>query len=152
MQKITPFLWYNGTVAEAVAHYRAIFPAMQVHASSPGPNGKLMTATVEIEGQQLILFDGGPHEHVFNTSFSLFINCETQAEVDRLWAQLSEGGHEDRCGWVQDRFGLSWQVIPTILPKLLGDPDRAKATRAMQAMFTMRKIDIAALEAAAAGA
>ena len=145
MQKITPFLWYNGHVEEAVALYTSIFPNSRVLNASP------MSATVEIEGQQLILFNGGPH-YELSPAASLYVNCETQAEVDRLWARLVDGGAESRCGWLVDRFGLSWQIIPSILPKLLQDPDRAKAKRAIDAMLTMGKIDIAALERAAAGA
>ncbi len=141
MQKITPFLWYNGQVEDAVALYTSVFPTSKVLSSSP------MTATVEIEGQQLIIFNGGPR-YALSPAASLYVNCETQAEVDRLWTQLSEGGSESRCGWLVDRFGLSWQIIPSILPKLLQDPDRAKAKRAMDAMLTMGKIDIAALERA----
>jgi predicted 3-demethylubiquinone-9 3-methyltransferase (glyoxalase superfamily) len=141
MQKITPFLWYNGQVEDAVALYTSVFPTSKVLSSSP------MTATVEIEGQQLIIFNGGPR-YALSPAASLDVNCETQAEVDRLWTQLSEGGSESRCGWLVDRFGLSWQIIPSILPKLLQDPDRAKAKRAMDAMLTMGKIDIAALERA----
>ena len=143
MQKITPFLWYNGHVEEAVALYTSVFPNSRVLSSSP------MSATVEIEGQQLIIFNGGPH-YALSPAASLYVNCETQAEVDRLWAQLVDGGAESRCGWLVDRFGLSWQIIPSILPKLLQDPDGAKAKRAMDAMLTMSKIDIAALERAAA--
>lgn len=144
MQKITPFLWYNGRVEEAVAFYTTVFPKSNVVSASP------MSATVEIEGQQLILFNGGAH-YELTPAASLYVNCDSQEEVDRLWKQLVEGGKESRCGWLVDRFGLSWQIIPSILPKLLQDPDRAKAKRAMDAMLTMGKIDIAKLEAAAAG-
>lgn len=143
MQKITPFLWYNGRVEEAVALYTSVFPNSRVLSASP------MSATVEIEGQPLIIFNGGPH-HALSPAVSLYVNCETQPEVDRLWTQLVDGGAESRCGWLVDRFGLSWQIIPSLLPKLLQDPDRAKAKRVMDAMLTMQKIDIAALEHAAA--
>jgi predicted 3-demethylubiquinone-9 3-methyltransferase (glyoxalase superfamily) len=108
-----------------------------------------MSATLEIEGQQLIIFNGGS-AYTLSPAASLYVNCETQEEVDRLWAKLSEGGSESRCGWLEDRFGLSWQIIPSILPKLLQDPDREKAGKAMNAMLAMAKIDIAALERAAA--
>ena len=141
MPKITPFLWYNGQVEEAVALYTSVFPNTKVLSSSP------MSATVEIEGQQLIIFNGGPH-YALTPAASLYVNCETQEEVDRLWSQLTAGGKESRCGWLVDRFGLSWQIIPSILPTLLQDPDRAKAKRAMDVMLTMGKIDIAALERA----
>ena len=141
--QITPFLWYNGHVEDAVALYTSVFPNSRVLSASP------MSATVEIEGQPLMIFNGGPH-YALSPAVSLYVNCETQAEVDRIWAQLVEGGEESRCGWLVDRFGLSWQIIPSILPRLLQDPDRAKAKRAMDAMLTMQKIDIAALERAAA--
>ena len=150
MHKITPFLWYNGRIQEAVTLYTSVFPKSKVISTSPGPDG-LMSATLEIEGQQLILFNGGPH-YAFTPAASLYVDCRDQEEVDRLWsALLADGGREDRCGWLQDKFGLSWQIIPSILPRLLQDPDRAKADRAMQAMLTMRKIDVAALERAADG-
>jgi predicted 3-demethylubiquinone-9 3-methyltransferase (glyoxalase superfamily) len=150
MHKITPFLWYNGQIKEAVALYTSVFPESKVISTSPGPGGALMSATLEIEGQQLILFNGGP-SHPLTPAASLYVNCESQEEVDRLWAQLVDGGAESRCGWLVDRFGLSWQIIPSVLPKLLQDPDREKAKRAMNAMLGMAKIDIAGLERAAAG-
>ena len=148
MHKITPFLWYNGNIKEAVDLYTSVFPAMKVIGTSPGPGGSLMSATLEIEGQQVILFNGGP-SHPLSPAVSLYVNCESQEEVDRLWAQLVDGGAESRCGWLVDRFGLSWQIIPSVLPKLLGDPDREKAHRAVNAMLGMSKIDIAGLERAA---
>jgi predicted 3-demethylubiquinone-9 3-methyltransferase (glyoxalase superfamily) len=150
MQKITPFLWFNGNIAEALDLYRSVFPKSKVLNSSPGPGGKLMSATFEIEGQQFIGFDGGPGNE-FTPAFSIYVNCESQTEVDELWARLTDGGAESQCGWLVDRFGLSWQIIPSILPRLLGDPDRAKANRALNAMLQMKKIDIATLERAAAG-
>lgn len=149
MQKITPFLWYDGTVEEALNLYRSVFSNSRVVNTSSGPGGRIMSATFELEGQQFIAFDGGPHLK-FTPAVSMYVNCETQAEVDELWEKLSEGGTESECGWLQDRFGLSWQIIPSILPRLLGDPDRAKAGRAMNAMLQMKKIDIATLERAAA--
>ena len=141
--QITPFLWYNGHVEDAVALYTSVFPNSRVLSASP------MSATVEIEGQPLMIFNGGQH-YALSPAISLYVNCESQAEVDRIWAQLVDGGEESRCGWLVDRFGLSWQIIPSLLPKLLQDPDRAKAKRVMDAMLTMQKIDIAALERAAA--
>ena len=141
--QIKPFLWYNGHVEDAVALYTSVFPNSRVLSASP------MSATVEIEGQSLMIFNGGPH-YALSPAISLYVNCESQAEVDRIWAQLVDGGEESRCGWLVDRFGLSWQIIPSLLPKLLQDPDRAKAKRVMDAMLTMQKIDIAALEHAAA--
>ena len=149
MQKITPFLWLNGQIREAVAHYTSIFPNTKVLSTSSGPEGSWMTATIEIEGQQLILF-GGDATYKLSPAASLYVHCETQAEVDRLWARLTDGGSESRCGWLVDRFGLSWQIIPSILPELLGHPDREKAQRALNAMMQMGKLDIAGLERAAA--
>jgi predicted 3-demethylubiquinone-9 3-methyltransferase (glyoxalase superfamily) len=149
MRKITPFLWYDGQIQDVVAHYSSVFPNTKVLTTSPGPGGSLMSATIEIEGQQLILFGGGP-TYKLSPAASLYVHCETQAEVDRLWALLTDGGSESRCGWLVDRFGLSWQIIPSILPQLLQHPDRQKAQRALNAMLGMSKIDIAALERAAA--
>ena len=150
MHKITPFLWYDGNVQEAIDFYRGVFPGTTVVSTIPGPGGAISGATVEIEGQRLILFNGGPH-HKFTPAISLYVDCRTQEEVDRLWSKLLEGGgREDHCGWLQDRFGLSWQIVPAVLPKLLADPDREKAQRALQAMLGMKKIDIGALERAAA--
>ena len=151
MQRITPFLWYDGKVEEAMNLYRSVFTNAKVLATSPGPDGSMMSATIELEGQQLILFNGGPH-YQLTPAVSMYVNCETQAEVDDLWGKLlAGGGQETQCGWLQDRFGLSWQIIPSILPKLLQDKDREKAGRAMKAMLQMKKIDIAGLERAAAG-
>lgn len=150
MQKITPFLWYDGNVAEAMELYRSVFPGSKVLNTTPGPNGSLMSATFELDGQRFIAFNGGPQLKL-TPAVSMYVSCETQAEVDELWAKLTEGGEESRCGWLVDRFGLSWQIIPSILPELLADPDRERAGRAMAAMLEMKKIDIAALERAAAG-
>jgi predicted 3-demethylubiquinone-9 3-methyltransferase (glyoxalase superfamily) len=150
MRKMTPFLWYDGNVAEAMELYRSVFPGSRVLSTIPGPNGSLMSATFELDGQRFIAFNGGPRLKL-TPAVSMYVNCETQAEVDELWQKLTEGGAESQCGWLVDRFGLSWQIIPSILPKLLGDPDREKAGRAMNAMLKMKKIDIAALERAAAG-
>jgi predicted 3-demethylubiquinone-9 3-methyltransferase (glyoxalase superfamily) len=150
MRKMTPFLWYDGNVAEAMELYRSVFPGSRVLSTIPGPNGSLMSATFELDGQRFIAFSGGPGPKL-TPAVSMYVNCETQAEVDELWAKLTDGGEESQCGWLVDRFGLSWQIIPSILPRLLGDPDRDKAGRAMKAMLEMKKIDIAALERAAAG-
>lgn len=149
MNKVTPFFWFDGQVEEAVKHYTSVFPNTKVLSTMPGPGG-LMSATLEIEGQQLIIFNGGPM-YKLSPAVSLYVNCETQEEVDGLWAKLTEGGKTTRCGWLEDRFGLSWQIIPSILPKLLQDPDREKAGRAMQAMLGMVKIDIAELQQAFQG-
>ncbi len=149
MSKMTPFLWYEGNIAEAMDFYRSVFPEAKVVGTMPGPNGTLMGATFELDGQRFIAFAGGPHLKL-TPAVSMYVSCESQAEVDQLWARLTAGGSESQCGWLVDRFGLSWQIIPSILPKLLSDPDRAKAQRAMDAMLGMKKIDIAALERAAA--
>ena len=148
MPKVTPFLWYNGNVEEVVDFYRSVFPNSRVTNQQRAPDGTLMGITFELEGQQLIAFNGGP-DNQLTPAVSLYVNCETQAEVDELWARLTEGGAESYCGWLIDRFGLSWQIIPSALPRLLGDPDPEKAGRAMNAMLQMRKIDIATLERAA---
>ena len=145
MPTITPFLWYDAPLDEPIEYYRSIFQNVRVLAQSP------MTATLEIEGQRLILLNGGP-KYRFNEAFSLFIDCEGQEEVDYYWERLTaDGGEESMCGWLKDRYGLSWQVIPKALGRHFGDPDRAKAERVAQAMFAMRKIDVAALDRAAAG-
>jgi predicted 3-demethylubiquinone-9 3-methyltransferase (glyoxalase superfamily) len=150
MQKITPFLWFDGRIQEALDLYQSVFPNARVLSKQPGPNGELQSATFELEGQQFYAFNGGPALQ-FNPAVSFYVNCETQEEVDRLWTRLLRGGgKESQCGWLQDRFGLSWQIIPSALPRLLNDPDRAKAGRVMNAMLQMQKIDIARLEAAAA--
>ncbi|HEY6564656.1 MAG TPA: VOC family protein [Pirellulaceae bacterium] len=154
-QKITPFLWFNNNAEEAINLYISIFKDAKILEVSrtgdggPAPKGTLMSATFQLEGQRFMALNGGPH-YKFNEAISLFVNCETQEEVDDLWNRLTaNGGASSRCGWLKDRFGLSWQIIPSILGKLLSDKDPAKAGRAMQAMMTMDKIDIAALKRAA---
>ena len=145
MAKITPFLWFDGKVEEAVQYYTSIFKKAQVTSVSP------MSATFEIEGQRLIVFNGGP-QFKFTEAVSLMIHCETQEEVDYYWSRLTaDGGSEQPCGWVKDKFGLSWQVIPDTLGRYLGDRDRVKSQRVLQAMLKMKKIDIGALDAAYAG-
>jgi len=142
---ITPFLWFDAPLDEPVAYYRSIFANVKVHSLSP------MSATFEIEGQRLHALNGGPHFR-FNEAISFFVECADQAEVDHYWSKLTAGGGEEsRCGWLKDRYGLSWQVIPATLVRYLDDPDRAKAERVRQAMLQMKKIDVAALERAAAG-
>jgi predicted 3-demethylubiquinone-9 3-methyltransferase (glyoxalase superfamily) len=151
MQKITPFLWFNDNAEEAMNFYASIFKNSKVGSVSrygeggPGPKGSVMSATFSLEGQEFMALNGGPH-YKFTPAISLYVNCETQAEVDELWEKLSAGGRKDRCGWLQDKFGLSWQIIPSALPRLLGDKDPAKAQRAMQAMLQMDKIDVKKLE------
>ncbi len=134
MQKITPFLWLDGQIEEAAAHYAQIFSDCKIMSLSP------MDARLEINGQKIILFNGGPMYRL-NPSFSLFVDCEDQAEVDYYWEKLLQGGAESQCGWLVDKFGISWQVIPKRLGRLFTDPDRDAANRAMQAMFKMTKID-----------
>jgi predicted 3-demethylubiquinone-9 3-methyltransferase (glyoxalase superfamily) len=151
MQKITTFLWFDGQAEEAMQHYTTIFPNAKI-LSVQRVGGQVLTGTFEIEGQQFIALNGGP-QYKFSEAISLFVRCETQEEVDRLWTQLTaDGGAASRCGWLKDKFGLSWQIIPSALMRLMGDPDPAKAQRVMQAMLGMDKIDIAALERAHAGA
>ena len=147
-QGITPFLWFDGDVEEAMNFYVSVFKdarAESVHRPAPGKPAQ--SATVTLRGQRLHLFNGGPH-YKLTPACSLMVDCETQAEVDELWAKLTAGGAESRCGWLQDRYGLSWQIIPKILVKLLRDKNAAKASAAMQAMLQMGKLDIAGLQRA----
>jgi predicted 3-demethylubiquinone-9 3-methyltransferase (glyoxalase superfamily) len=154
MQKITPFLWFDGNAEEAANYYISIFKNSKMGKISrygdagPGPKGSVMSLTFQIEGQEFFALNGGP-QFKFTPAISFFVNCETQKEVDELWEKLSAGGRTDRCGWLQDKFGVSWQVIPTILGQLLGDKDPQRAKRAMQAMLQMTKIDGNALQQAA---
>ena len=147
MQKITPFLWYDGNAEEAANLYTSIFKDGKIISTMPGPGGKPMGFTLELDGQRFIAFNGGPM-FKFTEAVSMFVNCETQDEIDYYWERLSEGGQKSRCGWLKDKFGLSWQIVPPVLGELLGDADREKAGRAMQAMLQMDKIDIASLKAA----
>ncbi len=149
MQKITPFLWFDGNAEEAVQHYVSIFRNSRVvNVSRQGD--KVFLLTFELEGQRFMALNGGP-QFKFTEAISLFVSCETQAEVDELWAKLGSGGEPQRCGWLKDRFGLSWQVIPTVLMELMQDPDPARAGRVMQAMLQMDRIDIATLRRAHEG-
>ena len=137
MQKITPFLWFDTQAEEAMNFYVSIFK-----------NSKILSANrFELEGQEFMVLNGGPH-FKFTPAISLFVNCETQEEVDELWEKLSEGGEKGKCGWLKDKFGLSWQVIPSVLGKMLHDKDAEKAKRAMQAMMQMSKIEIQGLQQA----
>ena len=153
MQKITPFLWFNDKAEEAVNFYVSIFKNSKVMSVSrfgdagPGPKGSVMSMTFQIEGQDFYALNGGP-VFTFTPAISLFVNCESQPEVDELWEKLSAGGKKDRCGWLKDKYGLSWQIIPTVLGKLLQDKDPEKSKRVMQAMLQMDKIDIKALQQA----
>jgi predicted 3-demethylubiquinone-9 3-methyltransferase (glyoxalase superfamily) len=148
MHKITPFLWFDGNAEAATNFYLSIFKNSKLLSVMPGPGGKAMGTTFEIEGQKFHTLNGGP-QYKFTPAISLFVNCETQEEVDELWNKLTaDGGKPSRCGWLIDKFGLSWQIIPTALPRLLGDKDPVKAGRVMQAMLKMDKIDIKGLQQA----
>lgn len=154
MQKIVPFLWFDDNAEEAMKFYVSIFKDSKIlnttrySDAGPGTPGKLMTGTFQLEGQQFHALNGGP-QFKFTEAISLFVNCETQQEVDDLWAKLTAGGGEEsQCGWLKDKFGLSWQIIPTALGEMLGDKDPEKAKRAMEAMLRMKKIDIEALKEA----
>jgi predicted 3-demethylubiquinone-9 3-methyltransferase (glyoxalase superfamily) len=157
MQKIVPFLWFDGKAEEAMNFYVSIFKNSRVGRvwrygdAGPGPKGSVMSCTFTLDGQEFFALNGGP-QYKFTPAISLFVNCETQAEVDELWNRLSAGGREDQCGWLQDKFGLSWQIIPTVLGKMLGDKDPAKASRVMQAMLKMKNIDVTGLQRAYDGA
>lgn len=154
MQKITPFIMFNDQADAAVNFYVSIFRNSKILSSSrygeggPGPKGSIMSANFVLDGQEFMAFNGGPH-FTFADGISLFVSCETQAEVDELWDKLSAGGEKGKCGWLKDQFGVSWQIIPTALGQLLGEPDPAKSSRALQAMLRMSKIDVAALRQAA---
>ena len=150
MQKITTFLTFDGRVEEAVNLYTSVFKGSKVVSSMKSGDGSMMTATFELAGQTFIALNGGP-SFTFAQGISLFVGCETQPEIDELWEKLSEGGSEGRCGWLKDKFGVSWQIVPPILGALLGDKDRGRSSRAMKAMMGMTKLDIAALTRAADG-
>jgi predicted 3-demethylubiquinone-9 3-methyltransferase (glyoxalase superfamily) len=151
MQKITPFLWFDGKAEEAVNFYTSIFKNSKVERLSrygeAGPKGAVMSVTFELAGQKFMALNGGP-QFSFTPAISFFVNCETQEEVDELWEKLSEGGQKSRCGWLKDKYGVSWQIIPTALGKLMSDPDREKSNRVMKAMLHMDKIDIKRLQQA----
>jgi predicted 3-demethylubiquinone-9 3-methyltransferase (glyoxalase superfamily) len=153
MQKITPFLWFDKNAEEAMNFYVSIFKNSKVISVSRYPDGSrgepgmVMTATFQLDGQEIMALNGGP-DFKFNEAISFFVTCDTQEEVDSYWNQLSAGGEEVQCGWLKDKFGLSWQIVPTALGELLGDPDPVKAQRVMQAMLQMKKIDVAGLRRA----
>ncbi len=152
-QKITPFLWFDDKAEEAMNYYVSIFKNSRVVSvqrfgdAGPGPAGSVMTATFELEGQRFTALNGGP-EFGFTEAISLFVDCETQAEVDELWEKLCAGGQPSQCGWLKDKYGLSWQIIPRVLSELLGGTDPEKAGRAMKAMLQMQKIDVKKLKEA----
>jgi len=155
-QKITPFLWFDDNAEEAANHYVSIFERSKVLKVSrygdagPGPKGSVMTIVFELEGQEFIALNGGPHTK-FNEAISFVVSCETQEELDALWSKLAEGGSEQPCGWLRDRYGMAWQIVPKSMDRLFTDSDPRKSQRVMEAMLKMKKLDIAALEAAYAG-
>jgi predicted 3-demethylubiquinone-9 3-methyltransferase (glyoxalase superfamily) len=154
MTRTVPCLWFDGQAEPAATLYTEIFPNSRIlrvtpyPPGAPGPEGTVMTVNFSLDGQEYVGLNGGPH-FTFSEAISFQIFCADQDEVDHYWNRLSEGGEEDQCGWLKDRFGVSWQVVPTVLDELLGDPDPARARRATQAMLGMRKLDIAALRQAA---
>ena len=158
MQKITPFLWFNDNAEEAVNFYASVFPDAKIGKisrypeDSGGPVGQVMVVEFQLFGQNFRALNAGPH-FKFTPAISFMVNCETQEEIDYYWGKLTEGGKEVDCGWLEDKYGLSWQITPSVLlEKFLIDPDKQKSARAMQAMMTMKKLDIAALQRAYNGA
>jgi len=153
MQKITPFLWFNDQAEEAAQYYASIFKNSKILSvtrygdEGPGPKGSVMTVEFQLEGQNFTALNGGP-EYSFTPAISFYVDCKTQEEVDELWAKLTAGGAEVQCGWLVDKFGVSWQIVPAVLIELLQDKDAAKAGRVMRAMLQMKKIDIQALKKA----
>jgi predicted 3-demethylubiquinone-9 3-methyltransferase (glyoxalase superfamily) len=148
MKKVTTFLWFNDRAEEAARFYVSLFKGAELVATMPGPGGSAMSATFRVDGQEFICFNGGPH-YTLTPAVSLFIDCEDQREVDALWGKLlAGGGLPNQCGWLTDKFGLCWQVIPRKLMEVLSSPERERAGRAMQAMLQMQKIDVAALQRA----
>ncbi|TMS00503.1 VOC family protein [Nonomuraea basaltis] len=156
MQKITTYLWFDNQAEEAAQFYTSLFDDSRIvdvqrfGEGGPVPAGTAMMVAFELAGQRFLALNGGP-QFKFNEAISLFVDCSSQEEVDELWAKLTDGGEESQCGWLKDRWGLSWQIIPSRLPELLSDPDPGRAQRAMQAMMGMQKIDVQALEEAAKG-
>jgi predicted 3-demethylubiquinone-9 3-methyltransferase (glyoxalase superfamily) len=153
MKKITPFLWFNGNAEEAMNFYVSVFKNSKILGvtrygdAGPGPKGTIMTANFELNGQEFVALNGGP-QYTFSPAVSFVAHCESQQEVDELWGRLSEGGREDMCGWVTDKYGLTWQVVPTALIQMLNDKDARKSKSVMQAMLQMKKIDIPTLKRA----
>ena len=154
MRKITPCLWFDTEGEEAATFYTSVFPDSRIveiaryGSAGPRPEGMVMTVSFELDGQKFIALNGGP-EFTFNESISFEVECDTQEEVDAFWSKLSDGGEEGPCGWLKDRYGVSWQIVPRRLTELLQDPDREKSQRVMRAMLGMKKIEVEALERAA---
>jgi predicted 3-demethylubiquinone-9 3-methyltransferase (glyoxalase superfamily) len=153
MQKITPFLWFDNNAEDAAKFYTSIFKNSKIGKiarygdAGPGPKGTVMTVEFELNGQQFVALNGGP-EFKFTEAISFVVNCESQEEIDYFWGKLTAGGQEVQCGWLKDKFGLSWQIVPTAMPKMLTDPDPAKSQRVMKAMLKMIKIDLPTLQRA----
>jgi predicted 3-demethylubiquinone-9 3-methyltransferase (glyoxalase superfamily) len=153
MQNITPMLWFNNNAEEAVDFYASIFPQTKIgkvlrySEAGPGPTGSVMTIAFELNGQEFVALNGGP-VYKFTPAVSFVVHCETQDEIDMYWEKLSAGGTPNVCGWLQDKFGLSWQIVPNTLLRMIEDSDKQKANRAIQAMLKMTKLDISALQAA----
>jgi len=157
MPKITPFLWFDDQAEAAVEFYLSVFPDSRITQvarysdAGPGPAGSVMTIHFELDGNEFVALNGGPAHYGFNESISFVIDCATEEEVDHYWEALTDGGEEIACGWLKDRYGVRWQVVPSDLPSVLGDPDPERANRAMQAMMTMKKLDLRAMKQAAGG-
>jgi predicted 3-demethylubiquinone-9 3-methyltransferase (glyoxalase superfamily) len=157
MDEITPCLWFDTEGEEAARFYTSVFPNSRIlevvryGAAGPGPEGTVMTVSFELEGQKFVALNGGP-EFTFSEAISFQVGCRTQEEVDAFWSKLSEGGEQGPCGWLKDRYGVSWQIVPTVLAELLSDPDPQRSQRVMRAMLQMKKLEIDALERAAAQA
>jgi predicted 3-demethylubiquinone-9 3-methyltransferase (glyoxalase superfamily) len=153
IQKITPFLWFDHQAEEAAGFYTSVFPNSKIEAvtrysdAGPGPKGSVMTVAFELDGQKFAALNGGPH-FKFTEAVSFVVNCETQQEVDEFWEKLSAGGQEVQCGWLKDKFGLSWQIVPTVMVEMITDTDGARSQRVVQAMMQMKKLDIARLQEA----
>ena len=158
MSRITPFLWFDTQAEEAATFYTSIFENSRIVDVSrygdagPGPGGSVMIVRFELDGDEFLALNGGPEHFAFNESVSFVVSCRSQEEVDHYWERLSEGGEEGPCGWLKDRYGLSWQVVPEQMGRIMGNPDPVKAKRAMEAMLAMKKLDVAVLERAAEGA
>jgi|SRR5580700_5635294 predicted 3-demethylubiquinone-9 3-methyltransferase (glyoxalase superfamily) len=156
LQKITPFLWFDDQAEEATRFYTSLFPNSRIETvtyygeAGPGPKGSVMTVAFELDGQKFAALNGGP-AFKFTEAVSFVVNCETQQEVDEMWEKLSAGGQVIDCGWLKDKYGLAWQIVPTVLFEMIADPDAERKERVMRAMFQMKKLDIAALEAAYRG-